>query len=135
MPLVKTMEFGELNIHNSVFQTIAGHTATNSYGIVGMVSVDVKSGILDILAKDNYKKGVRASFENEVLNIDMFIVVEYGVKIHEVARNLQKEVEHQINTMTGIDNINVNVFVQGIHVDDDKTDNPNKNKSKKNKLR
>ena len=47
--------------------------------------------------------------------IDIFIIVEYGSKISEVAKNVQK-VKETVETMTGLKVVEVNVNVQGVNI-------------------
>ena len=49
--------------------------------------------------------------------IDVHVSVEFGVKINEVAYNLQKAVKNAVEAYAGIDNVTVNVFVDGIEQD------------------
>ena len=46
--------------------------------------------------------------------VDLFMNVEYGVQIPEVAWNVQENVKKSIETMTGLTVVEVNIYIQGI---------------------
>ena len=46
--------------------------------------------------------------------IDVHVTVKFGVKINDIAYNLQKKVKNSVESYAGLDNITVNVFVDGI---------------------
>ena len=59
---------------------------------VGMASrQQVRDGIAEILGHDNYAKGIKVREENGTIDVDMYIIVSYGVKISEVASNLNQQ--------------------------------------------
>ena len=47
---------------------------------------------------------------------DLFIIVEYGTKIAEVAKNVQENVKSKVETMTGLNVVEVNVNIQGVNM-------------------
>ena len=53
--------------------------------------------------------------DEDGIAIDLFVVVEYGVRITEVAHNLQEAVRYQVERSLGIPVKSVDVNVQGIH--------------------
>jgi uncharacterized alkaline shock family protein YloU len=110
-------EFGHVTISNEVISTIAGGTAVECYGIVGMASKkQIRDGIAEILKKDNYSKGVVVRQENGKLHIDMYIIVSYGTKISEVAHNVQNQVKYTLNKTIGLTVDSVNIYIQGVRV-------------------
>ena len=87
-------EFGSIGISEDVIATLAGSTAVESYGIVGMASKSqVRDGVSELLGIENYSRGVVVELKDDQLTIDLFIIVGYGVKISEVASNIQSAVK------------------------------------------
>ena len=85
---------GQVTITNEVIATIAGGTAEECYGIVGMASKSqIRDGIAEILRKENYSKGIIVRQENEKLHIDMYIIEE-----SEKDRNAFKLWQKQIDS-------------------------------------
>ncbi|KLU64659.1 MULTISPECIES: Asp23/Gls24 family envelope stress response protein [Desulfosporosinus] len=107
---------GKIDISEEVIATIAGATAVECYGLVGMASRKITDGFVDLLGRENLARGVVVTLnENEVI-IDLHIVVGYGVRISEVAANVMERVRYTTEKLTGLDVSQVNVNVQGVRV-------------------
>ena len=76
----------------------------------------VKDGIIEILGKENYSKGIVVKQDGDKLVIDLYIIVMYGTKISEIASNVQSSVKYQIEKTLGAKVNEVNIFIQGIKV-------------------
>ncbi|AXI09042.1 Asp23/Gls24 family envelope stress response protein [Oceanobacillus sp. 143] len=108
---------GQVTITNDVIATIAGGTAVECYGIVGMASKSqIRDGIAEILRKENYSRGIIVRQEDDKLHIDMYIIVSYGTKISEVASNVQSQVKYTLNKSLGLNIDSVNIYIQGVRV-------------------
>lgn len=103
---------GSVKISTEVIASIAGVAAGEVEGVVGM-SGGIK-GLSDILGLKNISKGIKVEVGEKSTAIDLFIIVEYGSNISEIAQNVQKNVRSSIENMTGLDIIEVNVTIQGI---------------------
>jgi len=109
---------GKIEIDKDVIATIAGISAMDCYGLIGMVSRrQIKDGIIEILGKDNLSKGIEVRNENGII-IDMYIIVSYGTKISEVAHNIQTKVKYVFEDVVGIEIKQINVFVQDVRLND-----------------
>lgn len=110
-------KYGRIEISNDVIATIAGGAAVDCYGIVGMVSKNqIKDGISEILRRENFAKGVIVREENGEVHIDMYVIVSYGVKISEVAHNVQTKVKYTLDQTLGLSVQSINIYVQGVRV-------------------
>ncbi|MFS0751889.1 Asp23/Gls24 family envelope stress response protein [Oceanobacillus sp. 1P07AA] len=108
---------GQVTITTDVIATIAGGTAVECYGIVGMASKSqIKDGIAEMLRKENYSRGIVVRQEDDKLHIDMYIIVSYGTKISEVANNVQSQVKYTLSQSLGLSIDSVNIFIQGVRV-------------------
>jgi uncharacterized alkaline shock family protein YloU len=107
----------KLNISEDVVSTIAGVAAMECFGVVGMSTRNLKEGITELLRKDNVHKGIDISILENKVTVTLFIVVAYGVKISEVAQNIQEKVKFSIENMTGMEVESVNVNVTGVRPD------------------
>lgn len=117
MSIELNMSDGQVTITNEVIATIAGGTAVECYGIVGMASKSqIKDGIAEILRKENYSRGIVVRQEEEKLHIDMYIIVSYGTKISEVANNVQSQVKYTLSQSLGLAIDSVNIYIQGVRV-------------------
>ena len=59
MPAIINSELGSIVIDNSVIANIAGISAMESYGIVGMASKNAADGIFELLKSENLSKGIK----------------------------------------------------------------------------
>jgi uncharacterized alkaline shock family protein YloU len=109
-------ENGSITIDDQVFASISGMAAMECYGVVGMASKNATEGIFEILRKDQLTKGIKVTTVDDKLNIDLYTVFQYGVKISVVAENVISRVKYSVETYSGVSVNNVNIFVQGIRV-------------------
>ena len=104
---------GSARIADEVVSIIAGIAATEVDGIAGM-SGGLVGGIAEILGKKNLAKGVKVEVGEAEAAVDLCISVEFGVRIPDVALNVQEKVKNAIESMTGLCVVEVNVHVQGV---------------------
>jgi uncharacterized alkaline shock family protein YloU len=104
---------GAIRIANEVVAVIAGLAATEIDGLAGM-SGGIAGGFAEMLGRKNLSKGVRVEVGEKETAVDIFVIVEYGAKIPDVASRVQENVKHAIESMTGLKVLEVNVHVQGV---------------------
>lgn len=109
------VDYGTVKIANEVVAIIAGLSATEIEGVAGM-SGGITGGISDMLGMKNLSKGVKVEVGEKECAIDIFVIVEYGSRISEVALKVQENVKEAVETMTGLNVIEVNVNVQGVNI-------------------
>lgn len=107
-------DMGIVKISDEVVSVIAGIAASEVKGVVGM-SASLVGGITEILSgKRNLSKGVKVTVGENSASIDIFLVVEYGVKITEVAKLVQESVKRSVELMTGLNVSEVNIHIQNV---------------------
>lgn len=104
---------GSVRIADEVVSIIAGMAATEVEGIAGM-SGGLVGGIAEILGKKNLAKGVKVEVGETEAAVDLYIIVQFGVRIPDVALSVQEKVKNAIESMTGLSVVEVNVHVQGV---------------------
>lgn len=104
---------GQVRIADDVVAVIAGIAATETDGIAGM-SGGITEGLSRRVSGKNVTRGVNVEVGELEAAIDLRVVVQYGVKIHEVSRELQYNVKQAVESMTGLNVIEVNVKVEGV---------------------
>lgn len=110
---------GDVLIDNEVMAKYAGSAAVENFGIVGMASVNVKDGLVKLLKRDSVSHGVNVVVdENNKLQIDLHIIVAYGVNIISVCENLVGNVKYRVEEFTGMDVEKISIFVEGVRVVD-----------------
>ncbi len=105
---------GSINITETVFANIVGHVANSCYGVVGMAAKSATDGLVSLLKKDHYEKGVQILQEEDGVVVEMHIVVLYGVNLPAVTRSIAKEIKYNVEQMTGFNVKKVNVHIDGI---------------------
>ncbi|MGB9813470.1 MAG: Asp23/Gls24 family envelope stress response protein [Thermovenabulum sp.] len=113
--LIKT-PLGTINISREVIAVLAGNAAVECYGLVGMVSQKMSDGIIELLGRENLGKGVEVHIDDNSLTVDLYIAVQYGIKISEVAHNVIEKVHYNLNKYLGIAPDKVNVIVKTVRV-------------------
>ncbi|HCY5827788.1 TPA: Asp23/Gls24 family envelope stress response protein [Staphylococcus aureus] len=117
MTLEISNDYGKIDISNEVIASVVGGKVVECYGIVGMASrQQVRDGIAEILGHENYAKGIKVTENNGVVDIDMYIIVSYGVKISEVANNVQSTVKYTLEKSLNVSVNSINIYVQGVRV-------------------
>lgn len=104
---------GSIRISDDVVGIIAGMAATEVPGVAGM-SAGIVGGIAEMLGRKNLSKGVKVDVGEKDAAVDIYIIIEYGSKIPEVASQIQQKVKNAIQEMTGLNVVNVNVNIQGV---------------------
>ncbi|MCA9947144.1 MAG: Asp23/Gls24 family envelope stress response protein, partial [Anaerolineales bacterium] len=85
------------------------------YGVVGMANKNLANGIANLLSRDS-KRGIDVAIENGEITIDVYVIVEYGVRIRAVAESIQHTVKFHVEKALGMAVREVNVFVQGLRM-------------------
>jgi len=111
-------ELGVIKISEEVVSIIASLAATEIKGVAGM-SGGFVGGIAEKLGMKSMSKGVKVAVGEKEAAIDLFIIVDYGVKIPDVSWQIQENVKKAIETMTGLNVVEVNIHVQGVDMGKD----------------
>ncbi|MDB4897663.1 MAG: putative alkaline-shock protein [Firmicutes bacterium] len=107
-------EIGRINLSEDVIATMAGVATTECYGIVGMAGSRLKDGIAELLGRENLARGVQVTLDEDSVEIDLHIVVGYGTRISEIARNVTTQVRYVIESFTGLQVRGVHIHVEGV---------------------
>ena len=105
---------GNISISNDVIATISAIAAKSIEGVAGMTN-SITGGFAELLGKKNPGKGVKVTINGRDVKIDMFVVVEYGVKIPDVAWEIQGKTKSEVEAMTGLNVVAVNVNIEGVN--------------------
>lgn len=107
----------EIKIADDVVAVIAGVAVSEVPGVAEMAG-GFAGGITEVLSgKKNLAKGIKVEVGEKDTKIDVNIIVEYGVRIPDVAFEIQNRVKKAVETMTGLNVVEVNVHVQGVNTE------------------
>ncbi len=110
-------QLGSYTVNEEVVLKVAGYAALECYGIVGMASKRSTDGIVQILGLENIGRGVIIHIDdNNSVDVELYIIVEYGISISAVAETLIDTVKYKIEYLTGVHVKTVNVTVEDIRV-------------------
>ena len=105
-----------VKISDDVVQIIAGIAAGEVDGVHAMGN-SISGGIAELLgSKKPISRGVKVEIKDNTAAIDVHVVVRYGVRIPDVAWNIQEKVKDAVETMTGLEVLKVNIHIDGISI-------------------
>ena len=110
--------YGSINISARAIATIAYEAAIQSYGVVGLASKNLVNGIANFLVKDP-THGIEVHYREEYVDIDIYIIVQYGTRIKSVANSVANTVRFHVEKAIGLPIQEVNVHVQGLRINDE----------------
>lgn len=112
-----SLENSNIKIADDVIAVIAGAAASEVPGVASMAG-GFAGGISEVFSgKKNFAKGIRVEAGEKETRIDVNIIVEYGVRIPDVAFEIQNKVKKSVESMTGLKVEEVNVHVQGVNTE------------------
>ncbi|MFR4996156.1 MAG: Asp23/Gls24 family envelope stress response protein [Clostridium paraputrificum] len=110
-------ENGYIHYSDEVLAKIVGLSTMECYGVVGMVSKNATEGFWELMRVENLSKGVKLTLtDDEKLNIELFVMVEYGTKISVIANNIVQKVRYNVENFTGLKVSSITVNVQAVRV-------------------
>ncbi|MCI9087338.1 MAG: Asp23/Gls24 family envelope stress response protein [Clostridia bacterium] len=116
-----------IKIADDVIAVIAGVAVAEVPGVAEM-SGGFAGGISEVLSgKKNLSKGIKVESGEKETRIDVNIIVEYGIRIPDVAFEIQNKVKVAVEKMTGLKVVEVNVHIQGVSTQNMENNNTNNN--------
>ncbi|AGX42380.1 Asp23/Gls24 family envelope stress response protein [Clostridium saccharobutylicum] len=110
-------ENGNISYSEEVLAKIVGLSTMECYGVVGMVSRNASDGLWELMGIENLSKGVKIQLTDEHrLQIELFIMVEYGTKISVISNNIIQKVRYSVENYTGLKVSSITVNVQAVRV-------------------
>ena len=109
-------EYGKIEISPLAVASIASQVVLESYGVVGMASKNFRDGLVELLAPSASYRGVDVKIVDGKITVDLYVIVEYGVRISEVAQNIMSVVKFRVEKALGMRVTQVNVHVQSLRV-------------------
>lgn len=114
IPENEPQSVSSVKIAPEVVATIAGVATAEINGVAGMCGT-FAGGIAEILgAKKNVTKGIKVEIKETSTVIDLYIMVDYGVRIPELAWEVQENVKNNVETMTGLTVEKVNIHIDAV---------------------
>jgi uncharacterized alkaline shock family protein YloU len=110
---------GKVEIAPEVIEVIASIASSEVEGVASMRG-NFASGVVERLGKKNHGKGVRVELTDEGIIVDVYVVMNFGVSIPTVAKNIQDSIRQTLDTMTALKVDEVNIHVVGVQFENQK---------------
>ncbi|AQU65349.1 Asp23/Gls24 family envelope stress response protein [Streptomyces niveus] len=110
---------GTTTIADSVVATIAGIAVRESDGIyaLGGSASRALGSVRDRMAKaPDPSRGVKVEVGETQTAVDVDVIVEYGEPIAEDAKDIRTRVTDAVETMTGLEVVEININVLDVHL-------------------
>ena len=105
--LARTTALGRVSISSEAVAQIVGRLTAESYGIVGMAGRRFPR----LPGRDRLTDGIEVKSREGGLEIDLHVVVEYGLRLAEVAATLRDRVVYEVELRTGLTVAAVEVLI------------------------
>ncbi len=106
---------GSIRIAEEVVAVVSGIAASEVDGVAGM-SNSFAGGIAELLGKKSLSKGVKVELSETTTKIGISLIVNYGVRIPDIAWEVQERVKKAVEGMTGLEVLEVNIFIDGLFI-------------------
>jgi uncharacterized alkaline shock family protein YloU len=105
---------GKIEVLPNAIHSIATEAIYGCYGVLAIASPRLRNSEAILLTTEQSNHGIKVQVINEQLIIDVYVVLEYGLRISEIAHNIMSSVKFSIEKMLGVPVVQVNVNVQGL---------------------
>jgi uncharacterized alkaline shock family protein YloU len=117
--MTQSTKQGRIEISPHAIAIIAGDAVLRCYGVVGVANKSLIDGLADLLQPDRWVRGVEVQVREGQVIVDLYVIVQYGTRISEVAHGVMNSVKYALEQALGMPIAAVNVHVQGLHVSND----------------
>ena len=108
---------GKIEVTPLAISRLASHAVLQSYGVVGMAAPNLASEIVWSITRDP-NHGIQVKIEEGRIYIDLYVIIEYGTRITNVASSTINAVRFYVEKVTGMPVAQVIAHVQGVRVKD-----------------
>jgi uncharacterized alkaline shock family protein YloU len=109
---------GKIEVSPIAVASIVNHAVRQCYGVVGMANKNLADGIAHLLSRDS-RQGIEVNIDGNEIIVDVYVIIEYGMRISAVANSIKHTVSFHIVQTLGIPPKAVNVFVHGLRFSQD----------------
>jgi len=116
--MAKETSLGQIDISPEAIATIVSEAVLESYGVVGMAAKNIADRLMGWLRRDPSRRGIEVRLSENGVIVDLYVIVEYGTRISEVAYGVMNRVKFSLERALGVPVAEVNVHVQGLRISD-----------------
>ncbi|MGZ3672708.1 MAG: Asp23/Gls24 family envelope stress response protein [Ktedonobacterales bacterium] len=107
---------GKIEVAPRAIATVAGRAVAECYGVVGIAARHPRFGVVELLTPEQYGRGVEVRFSDDYITIDVYVALEHGLRITEIAHNIMASVKFAVERTLELRVVRVNVNVQALRV-------------------
>src|SRR3954452_9754820 len=105
---------GAVTVTNEAVAHVVGLIVLGCYGDVGMAATSLTQGVARLLTRDRLTQGVSVRRNGAGLAIDLYVVVEFGLNLADIAANVRSRVQYQVEKLTQMPVHSVQLHIQGV---------------------
>lgn len=117
MPNTRISPQGVIEVSPRAIGSIAADAVCRSYGVVGMAPANLRDSVVQVLRREDQHRGIEVHIGKDSIAVDLYVVLQYGTRISEVAQQVIATVSYALNKSLGLPVSTVNVHVQGIRAE------------------
>ncbi len=111
----ETTSYGSIHVSPKAIATIAYQAASRSYGVVGLASKNLVNDLSNLLTKEP-TRGVEVDYDGQRINIDVYIIIEYGTRIKSVSASVANTIRFNVEKAIGVPVNEINIHVRGLRI-------------------
>ena len=111
-------KYGDIFISPKVIAKTAGLAACESFGVVGMASVNIASGFATLLTGEDLTKGIVVEIVDNEIKIDLHVIIAYSVNVKACSDIIIENVKYKVEELTKLKVKEINIFIEGVRVID-----------------
>lgn len=105
--LARTTDLGRISVSDGAIRQVVAAALAESYGVVGTTGRRFPR-----LRRPKGTEGVEIRPRGDGLEIVLTVVVEYGLKLSEVAATIQERIRYEVERLTGLAVASVEVRIE-----------------------
>jgi uncharacterized alkaline shock family protein YloU len=113
-PQQGSRSLGKIEVLPNAIHSMATRATTECYGVVGMAAPRLRNGRAVLLPPEQSSQGVQVRVVNDRIIVEVYVALEYGLRMSEIAHNIMSTVKFSIEKMLGVPVSQVNVNIQGL---------------------
>jgi uncharacterized alkaline shock family protein YloU len=115
-PPERELPRGKIEVAPRAIASIAGRAVAETYGVVGIAARHPRVVGVELLSPEHYGRGIEVHFTNDHITIDLYLVLEHGLRITEIAHNVMSNVKFAVEHALGLQVVQINVNVQDLRI-------------------
>ena len=80
------------------------------------MSGNITHELVSKLGVKNLQKGIRLTIKDGKVTVDVSLVMAFGYSVPDVSRKVQEKVRFAVETMTGLEVVEVNIQIAGVNI-------------------